>query len=257
MKQMLSLKSPSVFFSDLHIKDLEHSIENNRNDLLNKFLKSDLTKQSQQIFLLGDIFDLMIGPHTGYFNKYKFFFDQLAEYIKQGKSVYYFQGNHDFHLEKLFELFKQKYNLKQGVFLFSEPTLFQFNEKTIYISHGDELDIDNKPYQRYKKIIRSPLVKFVANHIVSEGILNLVAAYFAKKSKDNQKNFDWNATLILYRNYIQKLWDSGVHGVIVGHSHVCDAWEEGVHFYYNNGYAPDEKQFLYLDQDGLQFVPLD
>lgn len=257
MKQMIQLKTPSVFFSDLHVKILGNISDNTRADLLTKFLASDQAKSSQQIFFLGDIFDLMIGPHKEYFIKYKYFFDLLAEYIRHGKTIYYFQGNHDFHLEKLVVMFHQKYQLKDGLILHDGPMLLSYNDKTIYLSHGDELDIENVSYQRYKKIIRSSIAKFIANYLVTESMLNSVANFLAKKSKDNQKNFDWNNTLILYRNFVQKLWDKGIHGVILGHSHVCDAWEEGVHFYYNNGYAPDEKQFLYLDQDGLQFVPLD
>jgi UDP-2,3-diacylglucosamine hydrolase len=253
MKHLTPINAPSVFLSDLHVKDSELE----RSELLKTFLNSEQTKLSQQIFFLGDIFDLMIGPHPGYLVKYKYFFDTLAEYIKQGKTIYYFQGNHDFHLEKLISLFHKQYKLEHGLYLINEPILFKHNDKTLYLSHGDELDIENKPYQRYKKIIRSPYAKFLANHLVSESMLNKIGAYFAKKSKDNQKDFNWNSTFILYRNYVQKLWDSGIHGVIVGHSHVCDAWEEGIHFYYNIGYTPHEKQFLFLDENGLQFVPLD
>lgn len=253
MNEFLYIKTPSVFFSDLHVK----ANENIRYELLHKFLDSEQTKQSQQIFFLGDIFDLMIGPHKGYFTKYKTFFDTIAEYLKEGKTIFYFQGNHDFHLKILFDLFIEKYQLKNGLILLDGPTVFKFNDKKIYLSHGDELDLNNKAYQKYKKVIRSNFVKFLANYIIPESFLNFVASALAKNSKDNQKNFDWNTTFVLYRNYIQKLWDQGIQGVIIGHSHVCDAWEEGIHFYYNVGYAPEERQFLFLNQDGLQFVPLD
>lgn len=247
------IKFPSVFFSDIHVRHDDVT----RLKLLESFLTSELTKKSKQIFLLGDIFDLMIGPHKEYFTEFKTFFDLLAEYIKQGKSIYYFHGNHDFHLEKLFDKFYTKYNLKDGLHLIDEAMYFTLDGKKIYLSHGDELDIENKPYQRYKKIIRSSAAKFIANNIVSYKMLHKIGSLFAKKSKDNQKDFDWNDTLVLYRQYVQKLWDNGIHGVIVGHSHVCDAWEEGIHFYYNVGYAPQERQFLFLDENGLQFVPLD
>lgn len=253
MKSDHILKTPSVFFSDLHVK----SNSDTRYELLQKFLCSEQAKISKQIFLLGDIFDLMIGPHATYLEEYKKFFDLLADYLNQGKNIFYFQGNHDFHIHKLFEMFYLKYNLKKNVVVLDEPLVFKLNEKNIYLGHGDELDIENLPYMRYKKIIRSRLASFIANHIVSKNMLNRVAAFLAKKSKDNQKDFNWDKTFVLYRNYIQQLWGRGIHGVIVGHSHVCDAWEEGIHFYYNVGYAPEERQFLFLNQDGLQFVPLD
>ncbi len=253
MTQPKYIQKPSVFFSDLHVT----SGQDERFELLKKFLTSDQTKLSQQIFLLGDIFDLMIGPHGEYLEEYKDFFDILAQYIGQGKTIFYFQGNHDFHIHKLFEKFQNQYQLKNNVIIIDEPIILEVDNKKIYLAHGDELDIDNIPYQRYKKIIRSSFAKFLANYIVTEKLLKKIGAFLAKKSKDQQKDFNWNNTFILYRNYVQKLWDKGIHGVIVGHSHVCDAWEEGVHFYYNVGYAPMERQFLFLNQDGPQFVPLD
>ncbi len=253
MTQIFQITTPSVFFSDLHVT----SVTDERFMLLEKFLDSDQAKSSHQIFLLGDIFDLMIGPHESYLHEYKTFFDKIAHYLNQGKIIYYFQGNHDFHIHKLFQLFYKKYKLSKNVSIIDGPMIFHIGEKRIYLAHGDELDIENLPYQRYKKIIRSSFARFLANHLVTKNMLKKIGSYLSKKSKDHQKNFNWNDTFVLYRNYVQKLWDKGIHGVIVGHSHVCDAWEEGVHFYYNVGFAPEERQFLFLNHDGPQFVPLD
>jgi UDP-2,3-diacylglucosamine pyrophosphatase LpxH len=152
-----------------------------------------------------------------------------------------------------------RYNIenKQALILLDGPQVFSYNDNLLYLSHGDELDIHNHAYQRYKKIIRSRFAKLLAEKFVSEKVLKKIADYLAKKSKEHQKNFDWDRSFVQYRNYVQSLWEKGIHGVIVGHSHVCDAWEEGIHFYYNVGFAPQERQFLYLGPEGLQFVPLE
>lgn len=255
MTKTSSIEGTSVFFSDLHVKN----IHDDRWPLLQKFLESSLTQNAHNIFFLGDIFDLMIGPHEYYFEHYKQFFDKLAEFINEGKKIYYFQGNHDFHMEKLIFKFFQKYKIekKSSLILLNKEHIFYKNNLKVYLSHGDELDVDNKPYLRYKSIIRSKFSWILANYIVNIKMLNHIASYLAKKSKDNQKDFNWDKSFEKYRTYVQKLWDIGIHGVIVGHSHVCDAWEEGVHFYYNVGFAPEERQFLFWGDDGLQFVPLE
>lgn len=253
--EIIPINGTSVFFSDLHVRDNNDE----RWNLLKNFLNSNLTQESDNIFFLGDIFDLMIGPHDFYFDHYKYFFDSLSDFIKNGKNIYYFQGNHDFHIQNLFKKFFRKYLISDSsnFHLLDKEQLFSKNGLKIYLSHGDELDVDNGPYLRYKSIIRSRVSSFLANYIVSVHQLNRIGAFLAKKSKDNQKNFNWDSSFEKYRTYVQKKWDSGIQGVIVGHSHVCDAWEEGVHFYYNIGFAPMEKQFLYWGADGLQFVPLE
>jgi UDP-2,3-diacylglucosamine hydrolase len=95
-----------VMISDIHVKN-----EKDENyEILCRFLTHPQVQKSDYIFLLGDIFDLMCGDHEQYFQKYKFFFDQLKNLLKQRKTIYYIEGNHDFHLQNFLSVLSIKKN---------------------------------------------------------------------------------------------------------------------------------------------------
>lgn len=51
--------------SDVHVKHPGDNAEK----LLLTFLRNDEVRSSDAIFLIGDIFDLMVGPHSQYFSR--------------------------------------------------------------------------------------------------------------------------------------------------------------------------------------------
>ena len=83
--------------SDIHIKMDGQNLE-----ILMSFLSQDFNSDDE-VFLLGDIFDLLIGPHKEYKEIYDKFFEKVDKLITDGIKIHYFEGNHDFHLEKLLE----------------------------------------------------------------------------------------------------------------------------------------------------------
>src|SRR5690606_2671583 len=85
--------------SDVHVKDTNDKAH----ALLVDFFAHPLVQDSDYILLLGDIFDLMCGPHEEYLRKYQEIFSKMDELQKKGKKIFFFEGNHDVHLEKLFK----------------------------------------------------------------------------------------------------------------------------------------------------------
>ena len=67
--------------SDIHVKIAGDNAEK----LLLSFLRNPEVQSSDVILLLGDIFDLMIGPHTQYFLRFQAYFDEIKLLIKNGK----------------------------------------------------------------------------------------------------------------------------------------------------------------------------
>ncbi len=74
-----------VAISDVHIK---HS-QDDASRLLVKFLNHSEVKNSEKIFLLGDIFDLMCGPHEEYFERFNDVFSAIESHISAGREVHY------------------------------------------------------------------------------------------------------------------------------------------------------------------------
>ena len=62
-----------VSISDVHIK----TTDDERAQILTSFLSSQDAKEADEIILLGDIFDLMVGNKFQYVDKYSEIFNRL------------------------------------------------------------------------------------------------------------------------------------------------------------------------------------
>jgi UDP-2,3-diacylglucosamine hydrolase len=243
--------------SDLHIK----SPTDPSYHLLLKFLTHPSTLECNAVILLGDIFDLMIGNHDEYIQLYHHYFNELKKLLGLNIHIIYIQGNHDFHMEKMYKKFIDLNNIHPHLFTITDtPITNVINNKLTYIGHGDELEISNISYQKYKKIIRSHAAKLAATSFVSFNTLCKIGAFLAVKSKHAQKNFNFQLRIELYRSLAKNLWDQGYNRVILGHNHYTDAIRLDTHQtfeYYNIGYPPTDRHFLSLNANDLYFVPLD
>lgn len=199
----------------------------------------------QKLFLLGDIFDFFIGSYPEYLTLYPQFFSFLRQLKHSPIKCHYFEGNHDFHLKQFF--------LNSGLHhIHLHPAQIEMHDPgtgaRFYISHGDELELDNHAYQRYKKIIRSPFCEMLSQEVISFQTVTAIKNWLAKKSKEAQKDFQWERRRDLYRGYAKALWERGYQHVVIGHNHVKDELHCKIdgrwHTYHNLGYFPRDQQAL-------------
>ena len=93
-----------VSISDLHIK----KSGDEASKLFLHFCNHEFTKNSDRVYFLGDIFELLIGDHYSYTKKYAFFFEEIVKLLDSGKEVIFLEGNHDFHFKKIaYKYFKK------------------------------------------------------------------------------------------------------------------------------------------------------
>jgi len=135
-----TIKDGAIFISDAHYP--HHG---------DKFFKllCDIDSQKlnpTQIFLMGDIFDLLFG-----YNKYIKTFSQdaieLLDKISKSIDVFYLEGNHDFCLK---DIFKHIHIYPQEL----QPVHFILGDKIVGLSHGDKYDTPIT-YKIYSKILRN------------------------------------------------------------------------------------------------------
>jgi UDP-2,3-diacylglucosamine hydrolase len=237
--------------SDVHVKRPNDEADK----LLSVFLSHPDVKSSDYVLFLGDIFDLVVGPHDEYLSMYPHIFGRLDELQKAGKKVMFFEGNHDVHLEKLFK----KMWKHDEVLITQQPEIEMIEGKRYYFSHGDEHEIDNHSYHRYMKLIRSKPLKFVADHIMPYSLLNFLGERASKISrKKGSKKFDAEGVRAKFRHGVAVNTKGEFDFVLGGHSHVKDQFEiPGSHsLYLNNGYALQSKTFLLIDNHKPGFIPL-
>lgn len=237
--------------SDVHVKWPGDEADK----LLCAFFKHPDVQSADYVLLLGDIYDLMCGPHEEYLKLYKHHFDFLNELLEKGKKVYFFEGNHDVHLEKLFrDVWKN-----QKIIITQDPVNELIDGKTYYFSHGDEHEVDNHSYHRYIRFIRSKPLKFVADHLMPYSVLNFFGERASKMSrKKGSKRFDAEGVRTRFRNGVSETTKGKFDFVLGGHSHVKDSYTipGSSSVYLNNGYALQSKTFILIDNHNISFPSL-
>ncbi len=236
--------------SDVHVK----SPGDPADLLLQRFFDHPDVLSSQHVLLLGDIFDLMTGQHDEYLKEFGHLFRKMDELVKKGIQVHFFEGNHDVNLQKLFRKFWPNQEVKSEL----HPEIQEWDGKTYYFSHGDEHEIHNPSYQRYKKFINSVPLQFVANHIMPYSVLNFIGKRASVRSrKKGSKLFDEEKVREAFRVGVQTVTAGKYNFVIGGHSHVQDKFQMNDNStYLNNGYALRTKTFILIDQHKPSFVSL-
>jgi UDP-2,3-diacylglucosamine hydrolase len=237
--------------SDVHVKQPHDDADR----LLCSFLDHPIVKESDYIVLLGDIFDLMCGPHAEYIRSYDHIFKKLDGLARTGKKVLYYEGNHDVHLGKLFK----KIWPGGEVVPSQTPGTFDIDGKTYYFSHGDEHEVNNVAYQRYMKFIHTAPLTFVANHVMPYSLLNFIGMRASQKSrKKGSYRFNEDLERAKFRSGVMETTQGKFDFVLGGHSHVKEEYNlPGTRsVYINNGYALNSRSFISIHHHLVSFVPL-
>jgi len=161
------LKDGAIFIADAHYK---------KEDKRLYYLLLELNSSPPpQLFLVGDIFHLLLDfPYLIEYNKKVI---NLINELSKKTEVYYFEGNHDFCLDGIFE---------KSVILLKD-----LKKDGICINHGD-IYLDDKFYLFYSKIIRKKkFMKFI--NIITFNFINnwLFKLILSKKVKcEKMNNFE-------------------------------------------------------------------
>ena len=161
-----NIKNGAIFIADAH--------EDSQREGFYTFLKKIDTKKlsTPQLFLMGDMFDLLVGKVKHGVKKYKKYID-LIEKITLHVEVFYFEGNHDFALSNLFK------NVKV-IPIQLQPMKFVLEDNTlVYLSHGDKYG--GFVHDTYTKLVRSPLLLKILNFIDERN-----GNYLSKKIENDQ-----------------------------------------------------------------------
>lgn len=237
--------------SDVHVKNPFDEAD----QLLMTFLNHQEVQSSDYILLLGDIFDLMVGPHDEYLELYPHLFQKMTDLCQSGKKIFFFEGNHDVHLEKLFK----KIWKKNEVFIGQDPLIEMIDGKSYYFSHGDEHEYDNESYHKYIKFIRSKPLKFIADYLMPYSVIKFAGEKASQLSrKKGSKTYDADKVRTKFRDGVLKTTKGKYDFVLGGHSHVQDQYliPGTPTTYLNNGYALRSKTFLLIENHAPRFVSL-
>lgn len=222
-----------AIFSDLHLKQDQITLRRKFSKLLVELLEE---QQITDLWLLGDIFDLLIGPYPFWFEHYKDVFRSLELLKKNGVKILWIEGNHDFHITRL--LNEYGIDVSDGELTY----LINDSQKKVFLAHGDLANPADIFYLKWREITRSSLLRktldWVPNFVAKKYLLPFATRQSAR-SRKHSSHEESPALKELYQSFARKKFADGFDAVIMGHCHIEDFFSDNGRFYLNLGSALD------------------
>ncbi len=216
--------------ADVHIKtsrDLQYI------KLINS-LKS-LDKECTDLFFLGDIFDLMVGASCKYFIKYSDFWDTLEKIIRSGIKIHYFEGNHDFHLQKLFTTFCTARSISfNQLLIYKNNTTINSHGKTIFFAHGDTIEKRGLAKKVYQYLLKCRLMYLFSNYVFPNFLIHFlgrtisrIAKFFYKKQWNLKDPNELQKLKIIFREHYEEFSKKNItfDEIVCAHTHLEDEFQ--------------------------------
>lgn len=215
LPNLLTINNDAVFIADSHTQDGRYS------------LISTLQKLSNisQIFLLGDISNLLIGNLKSSIKANQYLLETL-ESLSNKTQIIYFEGNHDFQLTDfhLTSILPRVLKIPRC----NQPLFCRFGDKFVLLAHGD-LFLDKK-YEIYITMLTSKLAAKVFG-VLDSLSCGRIYSLIDKNVRDKDIRFPTNTAFIdtlierrisSYQHYIQthNLHIDMIDMIIEGHFHL-------------------------------------
>ena len=168
------------FISDLHLDEARPHSTALFQSFVEKLKEND---QQTELYILGDLFESWIGDdyENELHNEVK---ATLQSLTGSGIRVFFLFGNRDF-------LIGEKFLSETDVELLIDPFLLKSNGKTILLTHGDQMCIDDVEYQSFRSIVRNPdWQKDFLNFPISKRLKIAGETKDASKQSKQEKSMD-------------------------------------------------------------------
>ena len=176
---MIEIQENAIFIADSHYPHHGDSFL----QLLQKLESGEI--KTQQLFLMGDNFDLLFG-YNDYIQTFSSEVITILQKLSKKLEIHYFEGNHDFCLNELFPDIKV-YSREQ------QPVIFSLGEKKVAISHGDKY-VTGFGYDLYCKILRNKttltLLKAFEKTIIDHRMKKLSQKHICRDFYDFEKRVE-------------------------------------------------------------------
>jgi UDP-2,3-diacylglucosamine hydrolase len=240
----------AYFVSDIHLV----SPTEEKTQVFNRFLGS--IGDATHLFLVGDIFDLWVGDHSYFSEKFAETVSLIRKLVESGTQVYYFEGNHDLHLTRF-------WHDRLGVNVHADASDFELNGTRVRVEHGDLINPDDKGYLFLRKLLRTPVIENLA-HALPMSIVRMIGERASKASRtytSSAKELPKEKIRSLIRSHAERVQAADPFDLIItGHVHVEDdfTWKNGTRSIrsVNLGSWFDQPKAFYLEANGGHFIDL-
>ena len=137
----------TLFIADLHLAE-ERPQASGR---FFHFLET-IAAGADAVYILGDLFEYWVGDDDVDAPIARQTAKKIKALTASGTAVYFLHGNRDF-------LLAQRYADRCGMSLMEDPVVIDLYGTRTLLTHGDTLCTDDLSYQRFRKLVRHPLVR--------------------------------------------------------------------------------------------------
>jgi UDP-2,3-diacylglucosamine hydrolase len=208
-----------IFIADAHLRSPQDA---NYRTLI-RFLET-LPRDTDTLYLLGDLFEFWIGNPSPVYSHYREFIDCLKAVRARGVRIVYFEGNHDFHLDRFFEDQLQAEVYKAGAVL-------EIAGQRVYLCHGDQINRQDYRYRVFRMAFHNPVAKALLP-VFSRRLAARAAAVLSRKSSQQHiaRRSRWDYRVIL-SSFARGHFAAGCDTVITGHYHLPIISREDGHLF--------------------------
>lgn len=184
-------------------------------------------KDADAIILVGDVFDFWFEYHRVVPKGFVRTFGKIAELSDRGIRMVFFTGNHDMWVKDYFEK-------ELGMEVYTSPKIMQLNGREVFVAHGDNLNIQDKPLLRLMNgVFRSKGLKWLFSWLVHPDWALKFGQWWSGSSrkKHNMEELGEGVTESLVRYAHEKARQNPkIDHFIFGHMHYPrETRLEGVH----------------------------
>lgn len=204
-----------LLISDLHLAKERPAITR----AFFRFMEREAT-QADELYILGDLFEAWVGDDDpGALARAVI--AGLRKLSDSGTRVYFMHGNRDF-------LVGRRFARQTGCTLLPTYHCITSGNQTLLLCHGDTLCTDDREYQRYRRRVRNPLVRWVLSHLPLNRRLKIAAEWRARSMAANSNKPD-NIMDVAPAEVERQLAAHSAAVLIHGHTH-----RPGIH-HHDNG----------------------
>lgn len=195
----------ALFIADLHLSPERPQVTRAFLDFL-----QDSASRADSLYILGDLFEAWVGDDDPS-PLARQVISALGDLTKAGTSLYLQQGNRDF-------LIGRSFCRETGAVLLADEHVANVHGQRILLLHGDTLCTEDHAYQKFRKRVRHPIVKWVLTHLPLKKRLQMAADWRAQSRAHNSNKPD-HIMDVTQQEVEHRMELNGVETMIHGHTH--------------------------------------
>lgn len=202
-----------VFFSDAHLPSRKgYSVQGSA---VEQFLRSLMDRKVAAVYILGDLFDLWFEYHAAILSYHFSVLKAFARLRDAGTQLHLVVGNHDYWAGSFLRD-------EVGFHIHKKPLIVEFDERRVYMCHGDGLNKRDVVYRLVRPVLRfgPAITAFRLIHPDFAVLLGRTASKFSRRNANLIEAGNETESRAI-RSFAGTLLDRpDIDVVIAGHCHI-------------------------------------